>query len=24
MPRSWSLRGRRELMLEIEQETYHQ
>ena len=24
MPRSWSLRGRRELMLEIEQETHHQ
>jgi nucleotide-binding universal stress UspA family protein len=24
MPRSWSLRGRRVLMLEIEQETYHQ
>jgi nucleotide-binding universal stress UspA family protein len=24
MPRSWSLRGRRELMLELEQETYHQ
>ena len=24
MPRSWSLRGRRVLMLEIEQETHHQ
>jgi nucleotide-binding universal stress UspA family protein len=24
MPRSWSLRGRRTLMLEIEQQTYHQ